>query len=102
MTAELELDFAPAADGLLGLHNVARAKMRLPPYRADPRLTAAAQAHADDMARRRRLDHKGADGSQPWDRATRAGYHWRAVAENVAAGQTTTESVMKDAGVRNE
>lgn len=57
-------------------------------------LENAALVHARDIANRSRLGHEGSDGSMPADRATRAGYHWVAVAENVAAGQTTAEEVV--------
>ncbi|MFQ6006034.1 MAG: CAP domain-containing protein [Woeseia sp.] len=57
-------------------------------------LDRAALAHAQDMAARSYMGHKGPDGSMPADRATRAGYAWVAIAENVAAGQTTAEEVV--------
>jgi len=64
------------------------------PLKQDGALERAALAHALDMAAQDYLDHKGSDGSMPADRATRAGYTWNAVAENVAAGQTTAEEVV--------
>ena len=60
----------------------------------DPALERAALAHAHDMAARSYIGHKGTDGSMPADRATRSGYAWDAIAENVAAGQTTAENVV--------
>jgi uncharacterized protein YkwD len=57
-------------------------------------LEAAALAHAQDMAANSFLDHSGSDGSMPADRATRAGYAWNSIAENVAVGQTTAEAVV--------
>jgi uncharacterized protein YkwD len=57
-------------------------------------LQQAALAHAQDMASRRYLGHKGSDQSMPADRATRAAYDWAAVAENVAAGQPTAGEVV--------
>ena len=51
-----------------------------------PVLAAAAQAHADDLARTGRAEHTGSDGSLPADRAQRAGWPNRYVGENVAAG----------------
>jgi len=57
-------------------------------------LQHAALAHAQDMAARSYIGHKGFDGSMPADRATRAGYPGVSVAENVAAGQTTAEVVV--------
>lgn len=53
----------------------------------DPRLTQAAQLHACDMAARRKLDHKGSDGSSHVTRAKRAGCRYRAtLSENIGYG----------------
>ena len=59
-------------------------------------LNRAAAAHARDMADRSRLDHTGSDGSSPAERATRAGYTWRFVGENIASGQATPEQVVEE------
>lgn len=56
-------------------------------------LQEAAREHARDMAANGFLDHSGSDGSGPSDRVTRAGYDWKRVAENIAAGQTHAEDV---------
>jgi uncharacterized protein YkwD len=47
------------------------------------------------MAKFRFLAHEGRDGSTPAIRATRAGYTWRIVGENVAAGPESAEEVMR-------
>lgn len=65
------------------------------PLEADPALQRAAREHADDMAANNFHGHRGSDGSRPADRATRARYAWAAVAENVAAGQTTAAEVVE-------
>ncbi|THC44296.1 CAP domain-containing protein [Massilia sp. Mn16-1_5] len=52
-------------------------------------LAAAALAHSRDMAARRHFGHQGSDGSMVASRATRSGYSWRLVGENIAAGQTS-------------
>jgi uncharacterized protein YkwD len=85
---------------LLALVNEARARPRrcgnesLGPVRA-LRLNATLQgisaAHAADMARHSYFDHTGRDGSRVSDRASRAGYPWRAIGENIAAGQMTAD-----------
>ena len=100
---------APAADAnavalrVLELVNDARSRPRscggrrynaAPPVKPDATLKATAAAHAKDMARHGRMTHDGSDGSTPAERATRAGYPWRFVAENVAAGQTTADEVV--------
>jgi len=75
-------------------HNVERARRRLPPLVLDPELGSAAMAHAGDMAGRRRMSHRGGDGSSPFDRIGRAGYRYRAAGENVAYGFDDVGSVM--------
>ena len=40
------------------------------------------------------MKHEGRNGSTPGQRVTQAGYRWRAVGENVAAGQPTADAVM--------
>jgi uncharacterized protein YkwD len=59
-------------------------------------LTRAAATHAESMARLSYMEHQGRDGSTPADRASRAGYDWRSIGENIAMGQTTPEKVMQD------
>jgi uncharacterized protein YkwD len=59
-------------------------------------LQRAAADHARDMAARQKMSHSGGDGSTPAERATRAGYRWRFVGENVASGQATPESVVAE------
>lgn len=90
---------------VLTLVNEARAKKRrcgfrgfdaVPPLAPSAALQRAASAHAEDMARRGAMDHAGGDGSTPADRATRAGYAWRNVGENVAMGQSTPDQVVAE------
>lgn len=52
-------------------------------------LGAAALEHSRDMAAHRHFAHEGSDGSMVAVRATRAGYDWRLVGENIAAGQAS-------------
>ena len=47
------------------------------------------------MAQYSHFAHEGRDGSSAADRATRAGYNWKTVGENIAAGQTTPETVVE-------
>jgi uncharacterized protein YkwD len=60
-----------------------------PPVAWNKALGAAALAHSSDMAARRHFGHEGSDGSMVASRTTRAGYNWRLVGENIAAGQTS-------------
>src|SRR5262245_24146877 len=74
----------PMSQSILAEINGFRAQAGAAPLRQDARLVAAAQRHADDMAAHGFFDHKGSDGTQPWDRITQAGYTWTAVGENLA------------------
>lgn len=105
-------DAPPAADPaqavshqLFELVNEARARKRRCGWKrfgpaaalvSSDALQRAALSHAEDMAARRTLSHAGRDGSTPGERATRSGYRWRAVAENIAAGQPTARQVVAD------
>lgn len=88
---------------VLALVNEARSSARrcgwkrwpaAPPLARSPALDRAAVDHARDMASRSRMEHTGSDGSTPGERATRAGYQWGRIGENVATGQTTPEQVV--------
>lgn len=62
--------------------NAYRADNGLPALTVNPALTAAAQAHSNDMACNSLFVHTGSDGSTPQSRATAAGYAGT-VTENV-------------------
>lgn len=64
-----------------------------PPLARSPMLDQAARTHAGDMARNSFLAHTGSDGSNPGERVSRTGYHWEAVAENIASGQTSADDI---------
>ncbi len=66
--------------------NSIRARHGVGALRIDDRLNRAAQIHSDDMARRDFFDHSSPEGTRMTDRADRAGYHWRRLIENIAAG----------------
>jgi uncharacterized protein YkwD len=89
----------PVAAGPLGevvdLTNAERARHGLSRLTVDHRLAAAAQAHSSDMARRAFFAHESLDGRQVWDRAVAAGYAYRKVAENIAAGQRSADEVVR-------
>lgn len=82
--------------GLINEHNRARASAGLEPLTTNDRLMIAAQEHANDMARRRRMSHRGSDGSSPFRRIERAGYSFERAGENVAYGQMSTLALMRD------
>jgi uncharacterized protein YkwD len=58
-------------------------------------LAAAAQVHSDDMAKLRFFNHTGKDGRQVAARATAAGYIWRRIGENIAAGQESADEAVR-------
>jgi uncharacterized protein YkwD len=64
-----------------------------PPLILNDTLERAARAHSRDLAAHSALSHTGSDGSTPAERATRAGYKWRVVGENVAAGPMSADEV---------
>ena len=70
---------------LLALINGLRSERGLRPLLAEPRLAAAARRHAQDLARRDRLDHAGSDGSTPLTRARDAGHGTALPGEVIAA-----------------
>ncbi|MEM7256122.1 MAG: CAP domain-containing protein [Pseudomonadota bacterium] len=56
-------------------------------------LADAAVVHAQDMVSVNFFSHTGSNGLSVADRAEAAGYDWRAVGENIAAGQRDIEEV---------
>ncbi|MGW5443481.1 CAP domain-containing protein [Streptomyces asiaticus] len=83
------------ASEVIALTNAERAAARLAPLAPDPRLTAAAQAHSDDMVARDFYSHTGPEGHQPWDRARAAGATHRGIGENIACGQRSPGEVVR-------
>lgn len=75
--------------------NAYRKQNGLKPLSLNTELTAAAKAHARNLAKWDRISHYGSDGSNPWDRVKRAGYNAKVAAENVGTGQVTFEEVFK-------
>ena len=81
---------ADAARGeLLRLVNETRRAGGLPVLSRSRRLDRAAQEQACDNAGRGRLDHRDARGEPLDARLARAGYRYRAAAENIAQGPKT-------------
>lgn len=88
---------------VLAVVNAARAEPRrcgdqqfqaAPPLRWNAALTQAALAHSSDMATHRYFSHQEQNGSVVDDRATRAGYAWSRIGENIAAGQKSVEEAV--------
>ncbi len=64
-----------------------------PALRWTEKLLAAAAGHAEDMASQQYFSHTSLDGRTHGQRVTAAGYAWRAVGENIAAGQRDVDQV---------
>jgi uncharacterized protein YkwD len=64
------------------------------PLAWNPMLTQASLGHSDDMVASNVFSHTGSDGSSAGLRATAAGYAWRSLGENIAAGQSSVAGVM--------
>jgi uncharacterized protein YkwD len=67
-------DDHPAISELLRRVDEARVATGRSPLAEAAELDVAAQLHSEDMVANNYLDHVGSDGSQPQDRAVRAGY----------------------------
>ena len=81
---------------VLALTNAERAKYGLNPLTLDDRLTAAADAHCDDMILRGYFDHINPDGKSPADRLNDEGIDYMMMGENIAAGQRSAEEAVTD------
>jgi uncharacterized protein YkwD len=96
-------DWRTAGKEVLKQVNAARAKPRscgkqkfstAAPLAWNQKLAEAALAHSRNMAKKNYFSHAAQDGDDVSDRATRAGYAWRRVGENIAAGQGSAEEVV--------
>ncbi|MER5968390.1 sigma-70 family RNA polymerase sigma factor [Streptomyces sp. NPDC002055] len=79
---------------LTSLVNAARADAGCAPLRIDPRLSAAARAHARDMAARHYYDHASPEGQHADARISAAGYDWSRWAENLNRGPSDPARVV--------
>lgn len=96
-------DWQTAGRRIVEIVNEARSKPRscggrrfeaAPPVQWNAKLAAASLAHSRDMASHDYFAHEGRGGTQVGDRVRREGYDWRAVGENIAAGQGSPQQVM--------
>ncbi len=83
------------ASQVVALTNAERVKVGCGALTADPRLTAAAQAHSADMSTHDYFNHNSQDGQTPFQRMAKAGYEFSMAAENIAAGQRTPTEVVR-------
>lgn len=96
-------DWQQVGQAILQKVNETRAKPRTcgsesfeaaPPLSWNNELGETALAHSRDMAKQSYFSHQAPDGSQVSDRASRAGYRWQRIGENIAAGHGSAEQVM--------
>ena len=92
---ELKTRAVSVVQQVLDLVNRERGQGGLSPLRLHSQLNAAAQAHSNDMAKHNFMSHTGSDGSSPFDRIRRYGYNYQRAAENVAAGYSSAQDVMR-------
>jgi len=83
------------ADTVMALVNQERTAAACPALTPNETLIQVARAHSQDMAVHRFLEHTGSDRRTPAQRVQDAGYQYRIVAENVAAGRLTPGSVVQ-------
>lgn len=96
-------DWQQAGKAVLEQVNRARAEPRrcgsqrfdaAPPLTWNQRLGETALAHSQDMAKRDYFSHQGHDQSLAGDRASRQGYRWQRIGENIAAGHGSAEQAV--------
>jgi uncharacterized protein YkwD len=62
----------------------------------NPKLATIAQSHSQAMAKESFFDHVDTNGKNVADRAKGAGYRYRVVSENIAAGQDSLSEVVME------
>lgn len=83
------------SDAVICLVNAERTARDLPALSGDADLKEAALGHSRDMAANNYFSHNSRDGTKFSSRLTSAGYDWIYAGENIAAGYSTAEDVMK-------
>ncbi|RLQ96240.1 hypothetical protein D9X91_08110 [Falsibacillus albus] len=79
---------------VLNLVNKERAKAGVSPLSLASDVTNVAQVKAEDMMDNNYFSHTSPKYGDPFEMLNHFGIHWTAAGENIAAGQTTPESVM--------
>jgi uncharacterized protein YkwD len=92
---ETDADLVALRVQVIEAHNRIRAEAKLPALVISPKLQAAAEAHAKDMAAHGKMTHKGSDGSTIVERVKAREYRYFRVGENIAQGRYTTPRLMK-------
>jgi uncharacterized protein YkwD len=84
------------SETLVEIINLERARLNLNPLTEDDRLSEAAAQHSRDMARNDFFSHRGFDGSMPENRASRQGYNWTYLSENLICGIAGPREIVKE------
>lgn len=95
MTAPTLPDVAKVETAIVEMTNDFRAKYKLAGVKPDTKLTNAARAFAQHLARTGAFAHNG-DGREPSERAFNAGYSFCFIAENLALNQSSAGFESRD------
>jgi uncharacterized protein YkwD len=87
-------DLATLSAEMVRLVNIERKKQGVPALAVNKALAKSAQAHAAFMAENDCFNHRCPNEPNLGIRARNAGYKWRGVAENIAAGQLDVAQVV--------
>jgi uncharacterized protein YkwD len=79
---------------LLDETNLQRQKAKITPLEGNKKLTQAAQAKAEDMAKRNYWAHNTPDGKAPWYFIEQSGYNYYKAGENLAYGFIDSQQVV--------
>lgn len=88
--------YAGETDDLIQMLNQLRVSKGRQALQVSPKLTKAAQLHAQDMVKKRYFSHTGKNGSTVGKRVKKQGYKYCHVSENIASGQKTPAKVLAD------
>ncbi len=80
---------------VLELINIERSKNGLATLSINDNLNYVARMHSQDMHNRNFFSHTNPDGLSPFDRLKKHGISYRYAAENIAAGQSSPDEVVK-------
>ena len=71
-----------------------RSAKPLPPLNPSKGMSSGARDHVTDQGPSGSTQHKGSDGSQPWDRVNRYGTWEKSIGENIAYGSDKARSIV--------
>lgn len=80
---------------IVELSNQARQQLGQPPLSSNTQLTSAAQAKAEDMAKKRYFQHIAPDGTTPWYFFEQSGYSYSLAGENLAITNESADAVIE-------